>query len=1503
MKNIFSTLFLAILVVLHAEGQVPRLINFQAAFHSEQGAVLSSEEVEVRITLLSGSAEGTPIYTETHAVTTTSLGIANIPLGSLDTDNSFGQIPWSETIFIKIEAKPSAQTGFITIDVSPLLSVPYAILANTNLPEEAEVGEIIYHNGNGWVSTSRVLIDPNSVEVVAQSPRKTDDPIFLVKNSAGQVVFAVYESGVVVNVATEDETKGTRGGFAVGGLSDQNKPDAPTYLYIMPDEVQFNILQPSDDKSTRGGFAVGGLSDQNKAEVVNFLTIKPDSARFSIENEAQRAKGTRGGFAVGGLSDQNKNFVNWLHLNEDTTFIQTQTLTISQNVNVSQNLVVGGNIGTIPVKDIDGNTYRTVRIGDQVWMAQNLRVTRYRNGSPIYSELTDTTIGSMGLFPHELVDGIDTDSEMLAGYGRLYNWYAVNNSQGLCPTGWIVPTADDWVQLLDFIGGDENGGGKLKSRRTEGTHPHPRWDMPNTGATNITTFSGLPAGACNVTEFEENYLGLGQFGVWWSATAETDISSYFLSLGYDSGDVQGGVAYKGFGLSVRCIKATGSAPTVTTYPVTNITPSSAFVGGNVTADGGSPITSVGLVWSKTGFPSIEDNDGIFIHQAMLGEFSLTITGLEAETAYTLAAFASNKNGTTYGNPLTFTTPDFNNCGVFTDQDGNQFKTVIINDQCWMRENLNVSKFNDGEPIGEMGQWQEPGYAPHSNPIYGSVYNGWAAIDERLCPQGWYLPSGENFETLVNYLGGRNVAGLKLKSTGTIQQGDGLWEEPNPATNESGFSGLPGGYGYQGDGIEFWDMGLNGYWWSSSDYSGPPVKKNNRKDEPRKAKTSDKERSEGQMALSLNWSSTEANLWPNFPEDGYSVRCIWGEGNPRMGDIRLNNTTLDQATITAEVISDGGDVNYPILSRGIVLSANPSPSVDSYDYISTDPLGEIGSFTLTLMGLNNNTAYYARAYATNGVGTAYSKEIKLRTYNQVINDIDDNSYYTVVIGDQHWLARNLNVTKYNDGSELIFIDPQTAHLHDGAYYTYSPLPGDNAVNVGNFYSISIINDSKSICPVGWRIPLIEDWETLIDYLGGSEVAGGKMKTTSFDTEYPGNGNWLYPNFGATNESNFSAVPTGYQGSSGYFYGLPSFEPANAYFWSKTPSNENKNWSYSLSYSYSGIESYSWLGSENGHEDALSVRCIEDDGLPLLKTLPVSNLTTSSATTGGNIYFEGGSPVFARGVVWSANENPTIDNNDGITSDGFQGGEFESSITGLTSNHIYYLRAYATNANGTNYGNQIVFKTYFGVTPDIDDNFYYTVEIGTQLWMAQNLKTTRFSNGDEIPYISPSDFSWSSTDSPAKTWFYDSWYWDTDSASVVNAYGFLYNWYAINDSRNICPTGWRIPNLEDWGTLVNHLGGSEVAGGRMKSAVSEPNNHPRWSLPNMGATNESGFTGLPGGVRSDWGNFWDLGYYGFWWLAGQQTIDSGNSFSLGYWDTFTSNYTEYKRAGLSVRCIAE
>ncbi len=231
------------------------------------------------------------------------------------------------------------------------------------------------------------------------------------------------------------------------------------------------------------------------------------------------------------------------------------------------------------------------------------------------------------------------------------------------------------------------------------------------------------------------------------------------------------------------------------------------------------------------------------------------------------------------------------------------------------------------------------------------------------------------------------------------------------------------------------------------------------------------------------------------------------------------------------------------------------------------------------------------------------------------------------------------------------------------------------------------------------------------------------------------------------------------------------------------------------------------------------------------------TPFSATSGGNITSDGGTAVITRGVCWSTSPNPTISNNKTINGNGI--GSFSSTITGLSANTTYYVRAYATNAIGTSYGDQFAFKTLEPNTvADINGNIYNTVTIGSQVWMVQNLKTTKFRYGDEIPY-------WSKTSSRGYRWY-------NHDISYKDIYGAIYNFHTAVDTRGLCPPGWHIPNNSEWLTLINYLGGESVAGGKLKATGTT-----YWNSPNTGATNSSGFTALPGGGRDCGDNFVGIG----------------------------------------------
>jgi uncharacterized protein (TIGR02145 family) len=306
-------------------------------------------------------------------------------------------------------------------------------------------------------------------------------------------------------------------------------------------------------------------------------------------------------------------------------------------------------------------------------------------------------------------------------------------------------------------------------------------------------------------------------------------------------------------------------------------------------------------------------------------------------------------------------------------------------------------------------------------------------------------------------------------------------------------------------------------------------------------------------------------------------------------------------------------------------------------------------------------------------------------------------------------------------------------------------------------------------------------------------------------------------------------------------------------------------------------------------------------PSVITTPVSNITSNSIVTGGNVVSQGLSSVTARGVAYGTATNPTTLNN--TTSNGVGTGVYTSTITGLNASTQYYVRAYATNSAGTAYGNEVSFTTLSPFTcgtsmvSDVDNNTYATVQIGTQCWTQSNLKVSKYRNGDNIP-SGLNDSQWGSTTSGAYAIY------NNDAANDA-LYGKLYNWYAVNDSRGLCPTGWHVPSDAEWTTLTTFLGGANVAGGAMKSTATQPT-PGGWTaiLPNTGATNSSGFTGLPGGDRDSGGGFGNLGFAATWWSSSGSV--SGNN--AWFRALNISNASAYRgindhRDGLSVRCARD
>ncbi len=214
--------------------------------------------------------------------------------------------------------------------------------------------------------------------------------------------------------------------------------------------------------------------------------------------------------------------------------------------------------GSSTVTDIDGNTYNTVQIGSQCWMKENLKTTTYQNSIPIPNV---TNGGSWGNLTTGAYVWYDNDISWKDMYGGLYNWYATVDANGLCPTGWHVPTNDEWTSLTNFIGGTGSPyGNELKSCRQVNspqgggcnTSEHPRWNESNENGTDDYGFSSLPGGLCGYISGSFNTIG--DFGFWWSSTEYGWGMAYYRGQSYNLGNMDVSHSPEGNGNSVRCIR-------------------------------------------------------------------------------------------------------------------------------------------------------------------------------------------------------------------------------------------------------------------------------------------------------------------------------------------------------------------------------------------------------------------------------------------------------------------------------------------------------------------------------------------------------------------------------------------------------------------------------------------------------------------------------------------------------------------------------------------------------------------------------------------------------------------------------------------------------------------------------------------------------------------------------------------------------------------------------------
>lgn len=1065
---------------------------------------------------------------------------------------------------------------------------------------------------------------------------------------------------------------------------------------------------------------------------------------------------------------------------------------------------------------------------------------------------------------------------------------------------------------------------------------------------NITTTSTT----CGGSVIDDGGANVTERGICWSTAANPTVNDSRLTSGSGTGSfsktltgLSAGTTYYvrayainslgtvygnevTFTAETPTVEPVVNVPTVTTLTVGNITSESAALSGNVTDDGNATVTERGVCWSTSHNPTVAGNHTV--SGTGMGSFMTSVAGLNAGTTYYVRAYAVNSEGTAYGNEVSFTTlaptgdgQPCPNMVTMTDYDGNVYNTVKIGEQCWMKENLRTSHYANGAEVSNRSM---PAGDPANVAAYGYLYN-WSEVMngatatnaspsgvQGICPAGWHVPSAAEWSQLTDYLSSSSAYGCDnmVNAIAKSLASESEWTTSyvscavgnDPLQNNfTGFSAMPAGSS------SYNDFGQMAYFWSTTSQGGSNAKN-----------------------FALYYNQESAYQQEMYTGTGMSVRCVRG-----LGASVASVTTAAVSNLTDVTVTCGGNVTdyggATVTERGICWGTSHNPTTTGSHTASGDGIGE---FSLSVSDLTPSTVYYVRAYAVNATGTSYGAEVSFQTLsnspyasandgqpcvgNPTVTDFDGNVYNTVQIGNQCWMKENLRVTHYAnataipDGTNGAFPSRYNPYGDASQVTTYGLLYNWYAVMNGASSSNLSPSNVQGVCPTGWHVPSDVEWQQMIDYVrsqnaylcGGSTskyakaLAANTLWNTSTTNCAVGN------DLAQNNLTGFSALPAGYRNSGGGF----SNTGTNAAFWTTSRNGSAAPLNRNIAHNYTDV---SRLTVDGG--GALSVRCVLGAGasLPEVSTAAVSETTTTTAVCGGEVENEGGSAVTVRGICWSTSNNPTIA--DSRTSDGSGIGTFTSSLTGLSAGSTYYVRAYATNALGTYYGDVVSFTTSApandgmpcpGVSSvqDFDGNYYNTVKIGEQCWMKENIRSLHYADGVAIP---DGSLVAASGTNP----FY---YYPGGDATKVAQYGLLYNWSAaLNNLENsnenpsgvqgICPNGWHVPSNAEWQQLIEYVNGMnayQCSGqdgyiAKALSAVADWNPNYTTCTPGNSITqnNTIGFASMPAGYMSQQTSLNNSA--SIWSTSLAYLYISGESPEVMLYPTNT------REEGLSVRCL--
>ena len=586
------------------------------------------------------------------------------------------------------------------------------------------------------------------------------------------------------------------------------------------------------------------------------------------------------------------------------------------------------------------------------------------------------------------------------------------------------------------------------------------------------------------------------------------------------------------------------------------------------------------------------------------------------------------------------------------------------------------------------------------------------------------------------------------------------------------------------------------------------------------------------------------------------------------------------------ITDLGFESNGIQQFGHCWSLNVDPTVnDSVTEFGTSV--KLREFSSSLSNLKPGITYHVRGYAINEAGIVYgdvksftTSEFGLVTLNTgSVRDITTNS--ALIIGHISNLGNgNDTITKYGhcwriDGEPTI-LDSTTNYgiktttgdfssaienlIPGGQYFVKAYAISKAGISFGEAVSISATPELPiitTLAPVNITYNSAHSGGTIV-YNGGIEIleSGLCWSETSSPT--------------IINNKIFDGT-----GSGTFQRELKNLLPGTTYY----------------------LRAYATNAAGTAYGDEYSITTISPK-VPEITTIPVSGNIYAEALSGGNITDGGGYAITAKGLCWSTSPNPTISNY--ITTELSGTNYFTSTAINLKCDSTYYLRAYATNAMGTTYGEEIEFTSTRLF--DYDGNSYKWVQIGKQIWMAENLKTTHYSDGVSIADGTGLTVS---IDIDDRYWFVAN-----NDITYKDTYGLYYTWYTVmrgwkmmdkydnlSGMQGVCQKGWHVPSMDEFSILINELGGQEEAGKKLKST-----NVLHWDSP-LSTTNSSGFSAIGSGLRNKtWGN--TIGKY-----AVFLTSDYENAYSIGMViigdDSESDNmtYVAAKQNSASVRCIKD